>query len=169
MWALTLCVVALFGGCVTSSGPEGAVESPVRFQPKPQDARLARLYFLRERGYPGMATSIKVDGQTVGSVSKGFYFSVDRPPGRYRLASVNPLAMDYESEIQIEAGRSYYIGLGVLQAGPTFQNVVNQTFAGSSGEQMRPTSALMAGFSAVALYQIDATQGPAILSQLKSQ
>jgi hypothetical protein len=38
---------------------------------------------------------------------------------------------------------------------------------GSSGRQLRSTSPLMSGFSGAALYQIDATEGPAIFGRLK--
>ena len=67
--------------------------------------------------------------------------------------------MDYEAEIEIEAGKTYYFGIGTPQVAAPGQNLLNQALAGSSGQQMRPTSALMAGFSGAALYQIDAAEG----------
>jgi hypothetical protein len=166
-WALVLCLVAQFGGCASSPVSEAALE--VRPQPKLRDARIARLYFLREKGLVGTEVGIKIDGQPVGSVAKGLYFIVDKPPGRYRIACANPISMDYETEIQIEGGRTYYFGIGTPQVSAPGQNLLNQAVAGSSGEQMRPTSPLMAGFSGAALYQIDAAEGPAVISQLKPQ
>jgi hypothetical protein len=77
--------------------------------------------------------------------------------------------MAYEAEMQVEAGQSYYFGIGVPQGGPPVQNFVNQAYAGSSGQQLRPTSSLMGGFSAAALYQIDPASGGTIISQLKPQ
>jgi hypothetical protein len=146
VWALMLCVMAQFGGCASSSVPEAALESHAQSQPKQRNARLARLYFLREKGMIGTEVGIKIDGKPVGSVAKGLYFSVDRPPGRYRIACVNPISMDYETEIQIEGGRTYYFGIGTPQVAAPGQNLLNQALAGSSGQQMPATSPLMGAF-----------------------
>ena len=167
LWALVFCVVAQFGGCKSSTVSEVALAA--RPQNKPRDSRLARLYFLREKGLVGTEVGIRVDGKQVGSVATGFYFFSEKPPGRYRIACVNPISMDYESEMEIEAGKTYYFGIGTPQVAAPGQNLLNQALAGSSGQQMRPTSALMAGFSGAALYQIDAVEGPAVISQLKPQ
>jgi hypothetical protein len=109
------------------------------------------LYFLREKGLWATEAGIKLDGQPVGSVSKGFYFSVDRPPGRYRITCVNPVSMDYEAEVQIEGGQTYYFGIGTPQTGAPGQDLLNQAVSGSSGRQLRSTSLLMSGFSGAAL------------------
>ena len=169
-WAFVLFVFAQFSGWV--SVPEAVAQPQPRStaaepQSKPQGARLARLYFLREKGLWATEVGIKINGQPVGSVSKGFYFSVSRPPGRHRITCVNPVSMDYEVEFQIEAGKTYYFGIGTPQTGPAVQNLVNQAVAGSSGQQLRSTNPFMSGFSGAALYQIDAAQGPAVISQLK--
>jgi Protein of unknown function (DUF2846) len=170
-WAFVLFVFAEFGGWVSVSGAAAgsqprskAVTAP---QSKQQGARLARLYFLREKGLWATEAGIKIDGQEVGSVSKGFYFSIDRPPGRYRIICVNAVSADYETEVQIEGGQTYYFGIGVPQTGAPGQNLLNQAVAGSSGRQLPSTSPLMSGFSGVALYQIDVAEGPAVISQLK--
>jgi len=150
-WALLFCLVAQFGGCASGPVSQAPLDVQPQSQPKPRDTRVARLYFLREKGLVGTEVGIKIDGKPVGSVAKGLYFFVDRPPGRYRIASVNPISMDYESEIEIEGGRSYYFGIGTPQVAAPGQNLLNQALAGSSGQQMRPTSPLMAGFSGAAL------------------
>jgi hypothetical protein len=167
LWALVLCVVAQVGGCKSSTVSEVALAAPP--QTKPRDSRLARLYFMREKGLPGAEVGIKIDSNPAGSVSKGLYFFTEKPPGRYRIAAVNPIMMDYEAEIEIEAGKTYYFGVGTPQTAAPGQNLLNQALGGSSGQQMRPTSPLMAGFSGAALYQIDAAEGPVVLRQLKAQ
>lgn len=164
LWVLVLFLAAQVGGCVTSSAPEAPGYQP---QPKLPDARIGRLYFLREKGFIGSEVGIKIDGKSVGSVDKGLYFFVDRPPGRYRISCVNPISMDYESELQIEGGRAYYIGIGTPQVAAPGQNMLNQALAGSSGQQMQATSPLMVGFSGAALYQLDANEGASAISQLK--
>jgi hypothetical protein len=169
-WAFVLFVFAAFGGWVSVSeaaaGSQPRTKAVAAPQSKQQGARLARLYFLREKGLWATEAGIKIDGQEVGSVSKGFYFSVDRPPGRYRITCVNAVSADFETEIQIEGGQTYYFGIGVPQTGAPGQNLLNQAVAGSSGRQL-PSTTLMSGLAGGALYQIDAAEGPAIIGQLK--
>jgi len=168
-WAFMLLVFAQLGGwasvseAVAQAQPKAAAEP----QSQPQGARLARLVFLREKGLVGTEVGIKINGQPVGSVSKGFYFSVSRPPGRYRITCVNPISMNYEADIQIAGGQTYYFGIGVPQTGPPAQNLLNQALGGSSGRQMTSTAPFMSGFSGAVFYQIDATEGPRVISQLK--
>jgi hypothetical protein len=124
---------------------------------------------MREKGLPGAEVGIKIDGKPAGSVATGFYFFSEKMPGRYRIACVNPIMMDYEAEIEIESGKTYFFGVGTPQVAAPGQNLLNQAIGGSSGQQMRPTSPLMAGFSGAALYQIDAAEGSSVISQLKPQ
>jgi hypothetical protein len=170
-WAFLLFVFVQFGGWASISealaGPQPRSKAAAEPQSKQQGARLARLYFLREKGLWATEAGIKIDGQSVGSVSKGFYFSVDKPPGRYRITCVNSVSADYEAEVQIEGGQTYYFGIGTPQSGAPGQNLLNQAVSGSSGRQLRSTSPLMSGFAGAALYQIDAAEGPAVISQLK--
>jgi hypothetical protein len=169
-WAFVLLVFAQFGGGLSISeataGPQPRSKAAAEPQSRQQGARLARLYFLREKGLWATEAGIKIDDQPVGSISKGYYLSVDRPPGRYRITCVNPVSADFDTEVQIEAGQTYYFGVGVPQNAAPGQNLLNQAFAGSSGRQLRATS-LKSGFAGAALYQIDAAEGPAVISQLK--
>jgi hypothetical protein len=152
------------------AGP-AALES----QAKQRDARLARMYFLRESRLVALygsaaTTEIKVDGTPVGAVIGGTYFFVDRPPGTYKLsAELGPLTMAFEAETRVEAGQTYYFGIGVPRSAAIGQDLVNQAVGGSSGQQMRSTSPLMGGFSAIALYQLDPPSGAAAIAQLKAQ
>jgi hypothetical protein len=168
-WAFLLFVFAQFGGLVsaTEAGAQPRSKSAAEPQSKQQVPRLARLYFLREKGLWATEAGIKIDDQSVGSVSKGYYFSIEKPPGRYRITCVNPVSADYEVEVQIEGGRTYYFGIGTPQAGASGQNLLNQAVSGSSGRQLPSSSPLRAGMAGAALYQIDAAEGPAVISQLK--
>ena len=169
-WAFVLFVFAQFGGWLSVSeaaaGPRPRSKAAAEPQSRQPSARLARLYFLREKGLWATEAGIKIDGQPVGSISKGFYLSVDKPPGRYRITCVNPVSANYEAEVQIEAGQTYYFGVGTPLTGAPGQDLLNQAFSGSSGRQL-PSASLMSGFSGAALYQIDGAQGPAVISQLK--
>ena len=168
-WALVFFVLVQFGGLISvaAAGPQPRSKTAAESQSRQQGPRLAHLYFLREKGIWATEAGIKIDDQLVGSISKGFYLSVDKPPGRYRITCVNPVSANYEVEVQIEGGRTYYFGVGTPQTGAPVQNLLNQAVSGSSGRQLRPTSPLMAGFSGAALYQIDAAEGPAVIGQLK--
>ena len=164
--ALAICLATQLSGCVAPA----ALESQV----KQRDTRLARMYFLRESRLVALYGSaagaeVKVDGKPVGAVIGGTYFFVDRPPGTYKLSAGTALSMAYEVEASVEAGQTYYFGIGTPHVAPIGQNMLNQAAGGSSGQQMRATSPLMGGFSAAALYQLDAASGAALVAQLKPQ
>lgn len=173
LWAFVFFVSAQFGGWGSVSKATAQSQPRSKATAKQQSgqrhAQVARLYFLREKGLWATEVGIKIDDQPAGSISKGFYFSVDRPPGRYRITCVNPVSANYEVEVQIEGGQTYYFGIGTPQGGAPAQALLNQVISGSSGQQLRPTSLLMSGLSGAALYRIDAAAGPAIISQLRSK
>ena len=168
-WAFVLFIFAQFGGwmSVAAAGPQPRSKAVAEPQSKQQSPRPARLYFLREKGLWATEAGIKIDGQPVGSVSKGFYFFVDKPSGRYLITCVNPVSANYEAEVQIEGGQTYCFGIGTPQSGAPGQNLLNQAVSGSSGRQLPSTSPLMSGFAGAALYQIDAAEGPSVIGQLK--
>lgn len=150
------------------AGPS-AIESQSRLQ----DSRMSRLYFLREKALIGAlggtvpAADIKVDGKKVGAVTNGSYFFVDRPPGLHQLSAENGVSLAYETEVQVEASKSYYFNLGTPGSGKMGQDLLNQTYAGGSGRQMRPQSVL-SGFSGVAFYSLDPVAGAAEIERLKA-
>jgi hypothetical protein len=158
--AAAVCLAVQLSGCAAPA----ALES----QSKQRDARLARMYFLRDRG-PPVPAEIKIDHQVVGTVVSGSYFFVDRPPGKHLLSSGTSLSMAYEAEVQVEAGQSYYFGIGVPQTGKLGFDLIEGAYAGSSGQQLQPTSSIMGGMSAAALYQIDPGTGAAVVARLTPQ
>jgi len=98
------CLALQLAACAGTS----AVES----QTKQKDGRLARLYFLREKGLigalggTGAGAEIRIDGKSVGTEANGSYIFVDRPPGRcYTLSVENKVSMAFETEVQVEAGQ----------------------------------------------------------------
>jgi hypothetical protein len=166
-WALLLFVFAHFGVRVSASEAAAGPKPRSKAAAEPQSKqKLARFYFLREKGTIATEAGIKIDGQTVGSVSKGFYFSVDRPPGRHTITCVNQLSADYDAEVQVEGGQTYYFGIGVIQSGAPGYDLINQAVSGSSGRQL-PATSVKSAFSGTALYQLDPVEGPAVISQLK--
>ncbi len=163
---IAVCAVFALAGC---AGPS-AIES----QSKQKDTRLARMYFLREQGVLGAlggtapAAEIKVDGKTVGSVTNGSYIFVDRAPGPYQLSVQSALTLAFETEVQVEAGKAYYFNIGVPKTGAPGQDLLNQAYAGGSGQQMRAQSPLSVGFSGAVLYILDPAAGAAEIERLKA-
>src|SRR5450631_2520420 len=138
---VAFCVAIQLGACAGTS----ALES----QSRQKDVRLARLYFLREKGILGAmggttpAADITINGKAVGSVTNSSYIFVDRPPGVYKLAVQSGLSMTFETEAQVEPGKEYYFNIGVQQSGKIGTDLLNQAFAGGKGEPMRAQSLLM--------------------------
>lgn len=162
---LVFCAVFQLAACAGTS----AIES----QSKLRDSRLARMYFLREQGVLGAlggaapAAEIRVDGKPVGSVTNGSYIFVDRPPGLFKLSVRNGISLAFETETRVEAGGTYYFNIGVPKTGAPGMDLLNQAYAGGSGQQMRAQSPLSAGFSGAVLYSLDPTAGAAEIARLK--
>jgi Protein of unknown function (DUF2846) len=148
--------------------------SAIESQSKQKDARLARIFFLREKGIIGAmggtaaAAEIKVDGRTVGSVINGSYFFVDRSPGLYKLSVGNSLSMAFETELRVEAGQDYYLGVGSPATGAVGRDSVNVALAGGRGEPMKGESPLMNALSGAAFFRLDPSTGVAAIAELKA-
>jgi hypothetical protein len=163
---IVFCVALQLAAC---AGPS-AIES----QSKQRDTRLARMYFLREKGMLGAlggtvpTAEVKVDGKTVGSVTNGSYIFVDRSPGLYKLSVQSALTLAFETEVQVEADRAYYFNIGVPKTGAPGQDLLNQAYAGGSGQQMHAQSPLSVGFSGAVFYSLDPSAGAAEIERLKA-
>jgi len=163
---IAFCISLQLAACAGTS----AIES----QSKQRDSQLARMYFLREKGVLGalggraVAAEVKVNGKPVGSVTNGSYIFVDRSPGSYRLSVQTGISLAFETDVQVEAGKAYYFNIGVPRSGAPGTDLLNQAFAGGSGQQMRAQSPLSAGFSGAALYSLDPSAGAAEIERLKA-
>lgn len=140
----------------------------------PTGSRNARLYFLREKGIfgamGGMAASseILIDGKSVGKIDMGTFFFVDRPPGVHKIASRMKMSMtDYEVEVPVEAGKTYYFGVGTQRTGAIGQDLLNQAVAGSSGQQIRSSSPFKSAFAGAGLFRLEPAAGAAAIEKLK--
>ncbi|WP_158228732.1 DUF2846 domain-containing protein [Bradyrhizobium sp. Y36] len=144
-------------------------------QAKPVGSRNARLFFLREKGILGAvgglaaSTEILIDGKSAGKVDMGTFFAVDRPPGLIKIATHMKLSIaDYEIEVPIEAGKTYYFGVGTRRGGAPVQDLLNQAIAGSSGEQIRSSSPFKASFAGAGLFRFEPAAGAAAIEKLKT-
>ena len=131
------------------------------------------MYFLREQrvlgalGGAAPAAEIKVDGKSVGAVTNGSYIFVDRPPGLYKLAVQSGITLAFETDVRVEASGAYYFNIGVPRTGAPGTDLLNQAYAGGSGQPMRGQSPLTAGFSGAVLYSLDPSAGAAAIERLK--
>ncbi|MGW1425190.1 DUF2846 domain-containing protein [Bradyrhizobium manausense] len=155
------------------AGPSAQPKQPAG-QARPTSSRLARLYFLREKGIFGAmggmaaATEILIDGKSVGKVDMGTFFFVDQPPGVRKIASHMKMSMtDYDVEVPVEAGKTYYFGVGTQRTGPPVQDLLNQAIAGSSGQQIRSSSPFKSAFAGAGLFRLEPAAGAAAIEKLK--
>ncbi|WP_029584227.1 DUF2846 domain-containing protein [Bradyrhizobium sp. URHD0069] len=160
--------------CVAFQLAACAGTSSIESQSKQRDSRLARMYFLREQGVLGAlggaapAAEIKIDGKAVGSVTNGSYIFVDRSPGLHKLSVQSGISLAFETEVQVEAGRAYYFNIGVPKTGAPGMDLLNQAYAGGSGQQMRAQSPMSSGFSGAVFYSLDPSAGAAAIERLKA-
>jgi Protein of unknown function (DUF2846) len=142
-------------------------------QSRQRDSRLARLYFVREKGALGAmgarapAAEIKVDGKTVGAVSNGSYIFVDRPPGLHQLSVETSLSGAFETEAQVDAGGEYYFEIAPQRTGAPGTDLVHQVLIGGNGEPMRAKSPLSAAFAGFGFDRLDPSTGAAAVERLK--
>jgi len=101
---VSLGILLLSAACSTT-----ALES----QSKTQDARQARVYFLRSTvTIGGVAAVIKVNDQKVGTLANNSHLFVDRDPCRYKLSVETPMETGrYSTTVQLRPSSTYYVAL----------------------------------------------------------
>jgi hypothetical protein len=82
-------------------------------QSKVQDARQARVYFLRSTmTLGGVAAEIKVDDRKVGTLANNSSFFIDRAPGQYKLSVETPMETGrFSTVVQLRPSSTYYVAL----------------------------------------------------------
>ncbi|UPK36760.1 hypothetical protein IVB18_05260 [Bradyrhizobium sp. 186] len=99
----------------------------------------------------------------------GSFFAVDRPPSVYKIASHIKMSLtDYEVEVPIEAGKTYYFGVGTQRGGVPVQDLLNQAVSGSSGQQIRSSSPFKSAFAGAGLFRLEPAAGAAAIEKLKT-
>jgi hypothetical protein len=154
LWAVT-------GGAVAQTSSQPAAKPSA-------SAGGGTIYFLRPMPLMGWANKpdVRLDGRLVGEISPGTYFVVKVPRGVHKIVVQGGLAGPFESELQVEAGKSYFIEVGAKdEYAPIGQKLVgrivsNQTWTGQP----------MAGsgfFAAYGFYLLNEQEGRARIAQLK--
>lgn len=96
------------------------------------------IYFMRPMPTMGWANKpdVRLNDRLVGEISPGTYFVVRAPRGIHKIEVQGGLAGAYESELKVEAGKSYFLEVGLKdQYSPPGQQLIgrlisNQTWSG---------------------------------------
>ena len=126
------------------------------------------IYFMRPMPIMGWANKpdVKLDGRLVGEISPGTYFVVRVPRGVHKVEVQGGLAGAFESELKVEAGKSYFLEVGVKdEYSPIGQKLIgrlisNQTWSGQP----------LAGrgfWAAYTFYVLNEQEGRTKIAQLK--
>jgi hypothetical protein len=125
----------------------------------------ATIYFFRPTGVlPGsFSPNIKIDGRVVGELRVGQYFSVSIRAGHHAIEVRGGLDLGYESDLQVESGRTYYIGVGPKPAYGLVYQALTPALAGNTGTQMSGHG-IMASYT---FYFLEAEQGREAIAKLR--
>jgi hypothetical protein len=159
--------------CLMVSLAACAAANTVALEPQNRslDGRQARLYFIRQaNAVAGLLTyptvSIKVDGKPVGGLATGAFIFVDRPAGPHTI-NVSGSSHDksgFETDIQIEAGGSYYFEIGPIV------RINNDRFVqGIMEVSGRPLTGRYSEYSGFMFYSLDTTAGAASVASLSGK
>ncbi len=87
-----------------------SVTTTLEPQTKARDARLARIYLIRDKSWvSGAAAKVKVDDVEVGAVAADSFMLVDRPPGKHVVSLGSALGLGWaDYEIEAAAGQTRY-------------------------------------------------------------
>ncbi len=149
----------------------GASAAPTSKPAKPSASggSNATIYIMRSTPVLGWATQpdIRVDGKFVGELSVGSYLVVNAPRGQHKLEVQGgaPLTGPYESGIQVEAGKSYFIEVGPRpNNGAPGTQLMTRFFANTMSGQELPGRGF---FGTYVFYLLDAGEGRAKIATLK--
>jgi hypothetical protein len=145
-----------------------AAASAATTKPSASGQSNGTIYFLRPMPILGWATApdIKLDGRVVGELSVGSYLAVSAPRGQHKIEVKGGSLFDggYESELQVESGKSYFIEIGPKGEEAPGAQLITRIFAGNTLGQRMPGRGFMAGH---ALYLLDAGEGRTKIAKLK--
>ena len=158
------------GICMLWAAADGAAAQTNNQPAKPAASApgSGTIYFMRPMPVMGWANKpdVRLDGRLVGEISPGTYFVVRPSRGVHKLEVQGGLSGAYQSELKVEAGKSYFIEIGIKdQHSPIGQQLIgrlisNQTWTG----QPMQGSGFWATFM---FYLLPEQEGRAKIAQLK--
>jgi hypothetical protein len=157
------CLMMLLAACIAN---------PVALEPQNRslDARQARLHFIRQpSAIAGLLTyptvDIKVDGKPVGTLTTGSFVIADRPPGTHTISVAGNRfdTVGFETEIQVQAGASYYFEIGPIV------RINNDLLMQEAMVSGRPLTGRYNDHSGFMFYSLDVTTGAASVASLNGK
>ena len=153
---------------LTAYGAAAQTGSQPATKPSASAPGSGTIYFMRPMPIMGWANKpdVRFDGRLVGEISPGTYFVVRAPRGIHKLEVQGGLAGAFQSELKVEAGKTYFIEIGIKdQYSPIGQQLIgrlisNQTWTG----QPMQGSGFWASYM---FFLLNEQEGRAKIAQLK--
>jgi hypothetical protein len=108
---------------------------------------------------------IKLDGQLVGEISPGTFFVTSASRGPHKISIQGGLDAGYESDLQVEAGKTYFLEVGPSPNGQAIgQQLINRIVSNNTwGQPLRGRGFL----GAYVFYLLSDQDGRAKIATLK--
>jgi Protein of unknown function (DUF2846) len=135
-------------------------------KPSPSSQGNATIYFPRPMPVLGWANKpdIKLDGRIVGELSPGSYFTVSSPRGQHKIEVQGGLDGGYESELQVDPGKSYFIEIGPKAQDAPGTQLLTRVLAGNTWGRPMPGRGFMGAY---VFYLLEAEEGRTKIAKLK--
>jgi hypothetical protein len=143
----------------------GASAAPTK--PSPSGQGNATIYFLRPMPVMGWANKpdIKLDGRLIGEISPGTYFVASAQRGQHTMTIQGGLDAGYESDLQVEAGKTYFIEVGPNPNGQAIgQQLIGRIMSNNTWGQPLPGRGFLGAY---VFYQLSDQDGRAKIATLK--
>jgi Protein of unknown function (DUF2846) len=136
--AVGFCVLSLVApaaaATATTPAPKGAAK------PAPHPSGRATIYFIRPEGLiPALTRAantpeIFIDGNKVGALKGGCYFSVSEPAGHHSVEARSGLFnIAWKSEMNFDGGKTYFLEVAPLARGAIGSQLLQRALAGTEG------------------------------------
>jgi hypothetical protein len=158
--AMAFFMISALAACAT------VTTTPLESQSKQTDARLARLYFVFPRSMMLRTGTydIQVDGKVVGKLAPDSFMFVDRQPGTYTLKVEPRFDFNFETEVQVAAGGTYYYAISVTSSGGALGALIQPRV----GTPMQPKGGGIS-FATVRLNSLDPVNAAVEIAKLDAQ
>ena len=159
--------VALCLMCLVPAGASAEKAREVAAKPAAPKPGGATIYFIRGPGIKGFwVPEIDVDDKKIGDLLPATVLTVSRPAGHHAIDIPNHIMSgSVHSEIDLNAGQTYYLEWGPYQDAPGMQ-LIQALLAGGAGA--RGTLLPGKGLANVRFYVLDAELGHELIAKIKN-
>lgn len=110
------------------------------------------------------APDIRLNGRRVVELGVGSYFTVTVPRGQHKIAVQGGVDFGTESDLQVEAGKSYFLEVGIKGHPAPGQQLLTRIFGNNTMGQQMPGRGFMGSYT---FYLLSAEEGRAKITKLK--